>query len=124
MFQSRRSGRSARLGYGYLGREHTGDGGLRNGNVHNSLVPTVTEKVKNRQNPNRFAQYPHFPQCPKRSYFRSVVDSYAGGFETEGPHVGDVMGLIYNCKLCRTNPFNYLTELESHADDVASDSRR
>jgi transposase len=34
-----------------------------------------------------------------------------------GAHVGDVfMSLIHTCELCGANPFNYLTQLERHAD--------
>jgi transposase len=34
-----------------------------------------------------------------------------------GAHVGDVfMSLIYSCELCGGNPFDYLTELDRHAD--------
>ena len=36
-----------------------------------------------------------------------------------GAHVGDVfMSLIHTCELCGSNPFDYLTELERHADRV------
>jgi len=39
---------------------------------------------------------------------------------TNGAHVGDVfMSLIYTCELCGANPFDYLTELERHADELA-----
>jgi transposase len=42
-----------------------------------------------------------------------------------GAHVGDVfMSLIYTCELCGVNPFDYLTELERHADDLASNPQR
>jgi transposase len=34
-----------------------------------------------------------------------------------GAHVGDVfMSLIHTCELCAANPFDYLTELDRHAD--------
>jgi transposase len=37
-----------------------------------------------------------------------------------GAHVGDVfMSLIYTCELCGASPFDYLTELERHADEAA-----
>ena len=39
--------------------------------------------------------------------------------------VGDMfMSLIYTCELCRANPFEYLTELQRHADEVASHPER
>jgi transposase len=42
-------------------------------------------------------------------------------YKTEnGAHVGDVfMSLIYTCELCGANPFDYLTEIERHADQLA-----
>jgi len=39
---------------------------------------------------------------------------------TNGAHVGDLfMSLIYTCELCGANPFDYLTELERHAEELA-----
>jgi transposase len=38
-----------------------------------------------------------------------------------GAHVGDVfMSLIYSCQLCGADPFDYLTELQRHAEDLAA----
>jgi transposase len=38
-----------------------------------------------------------------------------------GAHVGDLfMSLIYTCQLCDANPFDYLTELLRHADELSS----
>ncbi len=38
-----------------------------------------------------------------------------------GAHVGDVfMSLIYTCQLCGADPFDYLTELQRHAKDLAA----
>lgn len=38
-----------------------------------------------------------------------------------GAHVGDIfMSLIHTCRLCQANPFDYLTELERHAEEVAA----
>ena len=40
---------------------------------------------------------------------------------SHGAHVGDVfMSLIATCELCGANPFDYLTELDRHADRAAS----
>lgn len=37
-----------------------------------------------------------------------------------GARVGDIfMSLIHTCRLCAANPFDYLTELERHADQTA-----
>jgi hypothetical protein len=44
---------------------------------------------------------------------------------TNGAHVGDLfMSLIYTCELGGINPFDYLTELERHADALAADPGR
>jgi hypothetical protein len=41
-----------------------------------------------------------------------------------GAHVGDIfMSLIHTCELCGANAFDYLTELERHADLSASNPR-
>jgi transposase len=38
-----------------------------------------------------------------------------------GAWVGDLfMSLIYTCELCGANPFDYLTELDRHADELAA----
>jgi transposase len=38
--------------------------------------------------------------------------------------VGDLfMSLIHTCELCEVNPFDYLPELERHADRAASNPR-
>jgi transposase len=38
-----------------------------------------------------------------------------------GAHVGDMyMSLIYTCQLCGANPFDYLTQLQRHAAEVAA----
>ena len=38
-----------------------------------------------------------------------------------GAHVGDIfMSLIHTCGFCGTNPHDYLTEIDRHADQVAS----
>src|SRR5665213_2942420 len=38
-----------------------------------------------------------------------------------GARVGDVfMSLIHTCEFCGANPFDYLTELERHAEELAA----
>ena len=41
-------------------------------------------------------------------------------FKTEhGAYIGDLfMSLIHTCQLCKVNPFEYLTELQKHSEDV------
>ena len=43
-------------------------------------------------------------------------------YKTEnGAHAGDLyLSLIYTCELCGANPFDYLTELQRHAGEVAA----
>jgi len=42
-----------------------------------------------------------------------------------GAHVGDLfMSLIYTCQLNQANPFNYLTELQRHSDQLAGGPER
>ena len=43
-------------------------------------------------------------------------------YKTEnGAHVGDLfMSLIHTCELCKTDPFDYLNELQRHAKEVAA----
>ena len=33
------------------------------------------------------------------------------------------MSLIYTCELCGSNPFDYLTELERHADELPTNAQ-
>ncbi len=42
-------------------------------------------------------------------------------YKTENvAHVGDLfMSLIHTCQLCGANPFEYLTELQRHADELS-----
>ena len=38
-----------------------------------------------------------------------------------GAHVGDIfMSLIYTCELCGANPFDYLSELDRHAEELSA----
>ena len=42
-----------------------------------------------------------------------------------GAHVGDLfMSLIHTCESCGGNPFDYLTELQRHAAELADDPDR
>ena len=39
----------------------------------------------------------------------------------KGAQVGDLyMSLIYTCELCGANPFDYLTQLQRHAQELAA----
>jgi transposase len=42
-----------------------------------------------------------------------------------GAHVGDIfMSLIYTCQFCKADPFDYLTELQRHAEALSSNPRQ
>jgi transposase len=42
-----------------------------------------------------------------------------------GARVGDLfMSLIYTCELNEVNPFDYLTQLQEHAEEVAANPQR
>jgi hypothetical protein len=42
-----------------------------------------------------------------------------------GARVGDLfMSLIYTCELNQANPFDYLTELQRHRDELAASPER
>ena len=44
---------------------------------------------------------------------------------SRGAHVGDLfMSLIHTCQLCGANPFQYLTEVDCHADELSSNPDR
>jgi len=44
---------------------------------------------------------------------------------SHGAYVGDLfMSLIHTCQLCGANPFDYLTELERHTDELSSNPDR
>jgi len=57
---------------------------------------------------------------------RLWVSPFVLFFKTSrGAHVGDLfMSLIHTCQLCGANPFQYLTELERHADELSSNPDR
>ena len=43
---------------------------------------------------------------------------------TNGAHVGDIfMSFIHTCELSGGNPFDYLTELQRHAEEVSRDPK-
>jgi transposase len=43
---------------------------------------------------------------------------------TSGAHVGDIfMSLIYTCELSEADPFDYLTQLQRHAEDLSSNPK-
>jgi len=43
---------------------------------------------------------------------------------SNGAHVGDIfMSLIHTCELGGSDPFDYLTQLQRHAEDVSSNPK-
>ena len=65
----------------------------------------------------------HHDTPPKRAILHRKNSLFYKTFN--GAHVGDVfMSLIHTCKLCQADPFDYLTQLQEHADSLSSDPSR
>ena len=63
----------------------------------------------------------------ERALKRAVLHRKNGLFyrTLQGAHVGDLfMSLIHTCELCRVNSFEYLTELQRHARELAAEPAR
>lgn len=73
----------------------------------------------------RFLRVPGAPldnNIAERSLKRAILHRKNSLFykTQHGANVGDLyMSLIYTCMLCRSNPVEYLTELERHASELA-----
>jgi transposase len=62
----------------------------------------------------------------ERALKKAVLHRKAAMFykTDNGAHVGDIyMSLIHTCQLNGANPFDYLTELQRHADELAANPR-
>ena len=55
-------------------------------------------------------------------YAQTMAELYALFYRTlNGAQVGDLfMSLIHTCQLCGANSFDYLTELQRHAQELAT----
>jgi hypothetical protein len=57
----------------------------------------------------------------ERALKKAILNRKNGLFykTRKGAQVGDLyMSLIHTCELCGGNPFDYLTELQKHAEEV------
>jgi hypothetical protein len=97
---------------------------------NSSLGAAITYMLKHWEKLTLFLRVPGAPldnNICERALKKSILhrkNSYF--FKTpNGAHVGDLfMSLIYTCELGGVNPFDYLTELERHADELAANPQR
>jgi len=93
---------------------------------NSSLGSGVAYMLKHREKLTLFLRVPGAPpdnNICERVLKKAILHRKNALFfkTTHGAHVGDVfMSLIYTCELCGANPFDYLTELERHADELAA----
>jgi len=92
---------------------------------NSSLGGAITYMLKHWEKLTLFLRQPGAPldnNICERALKKAILHrKNALFYKTEnGAHVGDIyMSLIYTCELCGANPFDYLTELERHADELA-----
>jgi transposase len=97
---------------------------------NSSLGGTIAYMLKHWEKLTLFLRVPGAPldnNICERALKKAILHRKNALFykTTNGAHVGDVlMSLIYTCELCGANPFDYLTELEGHADELASNPQR
>jgi len=95
-----------------------------------SSVPAIAYMLKHREKLTLFLRVPDAPldnNICERALKKAILHRKNALFfkTTNGAHVGDVfMSLIYTCELCGADPFDYLTDLERHADELASNPGR
>ena len=93
---------------------------------NSSLGGAITYMLKHWEKLTLFLRVPGAPldnNICERALKKAILHrKNALFYKTEnGAHVGDIyMSLIYTCELCGANPFDYLTELERHADELAA----
>jgi transposase len=97
---------------------------------NSSLGASMTYMLKHWEKLTLFIRVPGAPldnNACERALKKSILHrKNAYFFKTcRGAHVGDLfMSLIYTCELGGVNPFDYLTELEQHADELTTDPQR
>ncbi|MFH1265360.1 MAG: IS66 family transposase [Planctomycetota bacterium] len=97
---------------------------------NSSLGASMTYMLKHWEKLTLFLHVPGAPldnNVCERALKKSILhrkNSYF--FKTRrGAHVGDLfMSLIYTCELGGVNPLDYLTELERHADELATNPQQ
>jgi transposase len=93
---------------------------------NSSLGGAITYMLKHWEKLTLFLRVPGAPldnNICERALKKAILHRKNALFfkTTNGARVGDVfMSLIYTCELCGVNPFDYLTELERHADELAA----
>lgn len=93
---------------------------------NSSLGASITYMLKHWEKLTLFLRVPGAPldnNICERALKKAILHRKNAYFykTCRGAHVGDLfMSLIYTCELCGANPFEYLTELERHADELAT----
>jgi len=97
---------------------------------NSSLGASITYMLKHWEELTLFLRVPGAPldnNICERALKKAILHRKNAYFykTCRGAHVGDLfMSLIYTCELCEANPFDYLTELERHASELATDPQR
>ena len=97
---------------------------------NSSLGASVTYMLKHWKELTLFLRVPGAPldnNICERALKKAILHRKNALFykTINGAHVGDLyMSLIYTCELCGANPFDYLTELERHASELATSPHR
>ena len=93
---------------------------------NSSLGDAITYMLKHWEKLTLFLRVPGAPldnNLCERALKKAILHRKNALFfkTTNGARVGDIlMSLIYTCELCGANPLDYLTELQRHADELAS----
>jgi hypothetical protein len=97
---------------------------------NSSLGASITYMLKHWEELTLFLRVPGAPldnNLCERALKKAILHRKNAYFYKtgRGAHVGDLfMSLIYTCELCGANPFDYLTELQRHADELATNPHR
>ena len=93
---------------------------------NSSLGTAISYMLKHWERLTLFLRVPGAPldnNICERTLKRAILHRKNALFykTSRGAHVGDLfMSLIHTCQLCGVRPFDYLTELERHADELAA----
>jgi len=91
---------------------------------NSGLGKAITYMLKHWEKLMLFLREPGAPldnNITERALKRAILHR-KNAMSENGAHVGDLfMSLIYTCQLCDINPFDYLTELQRHADELPLD---
>jgi transposase len=93
---------------------------------NSSLGTAISYMLKHWERLTPFLRVPGAPldnNICERALKRAILHRKNALFykTSRGAHVGDVfMSLNHTCQLCQASPFQYLTELDRHADELTS----